>query len=171
MCNKCKQYKTYDEFVKNKSFPDGIWCYCKNCHKQWRPRKLPIMKKTRTHKQCRMCGEMKLFDEYANGKYSHTYCYQCRRKKGLEANLERHGLSPEQYIELEQKQNGLCAICKKPEPTKKRLAVDHDHSCCPGLKTCGKCIRGLLCSRCNRGIGLFYDNPILLQSAKDYLIL
>lgn len=50
-----------------------------------------------------------------------------------------------------------------------RLAVDHDHSCCPGGETCGNCIRGLLCYGCNVGIGNLRDNPALLRKAAEYI--
>jgi hypothetical protein len=53
--------------------------------------------------------------------------------------------------------------------TGKAFAVDHDHSCCPGRKACGKCIRGLLCANCNQGLGKFKDDPKLLRNAIDYL--
>lgn len=76
----------------------------------------------------------------------------------------------EQYYEMLEAQGGCCAICGATEGgTGKKFAVDHDHACCPGTKTCGKCTRALLCERCNKSIGLFEDNPDLLRSAADYL--
>jgi hypothetical protein len=54
-----------------------------------------------------------------------------------------------------------CAICGTTEDaTGKRLAVDHDHSCCPNPgKGCQKCIRGLLCIRCNSAVGSLKRRP------------
>ena len=68
-------------------------------------------------------------------------------------------------------QKDSCAICgaKEQPPPQKRLSVDHDHSCCPGDKVCGKCIRGLLCSSCNLGLGMFADDPERLRTAADYV--
>lgn len=59
-------------------------------------------------------------------------------------------------------QSGLCLICDKPEADNgKALAVDHDHET-------GK-VRGLLCDRCNQGLGRFKDSPELLRRALLYL--
>jgi len=59
-------------------------------------------------------------------------------------------------------QDGLCAICKKPEVEGKSLAVDHDH------KT--QTVRFLLCKNCNQGLGFFLDSPVLLARAAQYLL-
>jgi hypothetical protein len=50
-----------------------------------------------------------------------------------------------------------------------RPTIDHDHSCCPGRQTCGKCVRGLLCESCNHGLGQFKDSVEKLRGAADYL--
>jgi hypothetical protein len=49
------------------------------------------------------------------------------------------------------------------------LAVDHDHSCCPGKKSCGKCIRGVVHMACNIALGLMKDDPVMLRSAARYV--
>ncbi|MFD5308271.1 endonuclease VII domain-containing protein [Streptomyces ardesiacus] len=81
-------------------------------------------------------------------------------------NITSHGLSKAQYDEIYRAQNGCCAICgRKP----KKLVIDHDHACCPKEKSCGKCVRKLLCSTCNSGLGFFKDTPDLLIKAAQYL--
>lgn len=51
------------------------------------------------------------------------------------------------------------------------LVVDHDHRCCPrGHYSCGKCVRGLLCSQCNAAAGMLRDDPALARSLADYLV-
>lgn len=49
------------------------------------------------------------------------------------------------------------------------INVDHDHSCCPGQGTCGRCIRGLLCRGCNRAIGSFSEDRENIRKALAYL--
>jgi hypothetical protein len=54
-------------------------------------------------------------------------------------------------------QGQACAMCRRPFKKGERVCADHDHACCPPspttAKTCGKCIRGLLCFRCNTALG------------------
>lgn len=66
-------------------------------------------------------------------------------------------------------QGGLCALCGTPEPGSKGWALDHDHSCCPGVRSCGACLRGILCGSCNTGLGMFRDSGARLQQAIDYV--
>ena len=85
------------------------------------------------------------------------------RKKHLR---KKYGITPEQYDVMFKQQNGVCAICGKPERVRKntgvinRLSVDHDH------KT-GK-VRGLLCHSCNVRVGVL-DNVKFIEKAKIYL--
>lgn len=74
----------------------------------------------------------------------------------------KYGITLEQYNILLVKQNSNCAICGINQANLSRaLAVDHCH-------TTGK-IRGLLCSNCNTGLGLFDDNVGNLTAAIQYL--
>ena len=128
-------------------------------------------------KQCFTCKETKPLTEFqkkANAKDGlHPNCKTCKqaRERALRSpeysrrsNLKRNfNITPEEYDTMLAKQDGVCAICKQTETSKRTtfLAVDHCH-------TTGT-IRGLLCNNCNRGIGLLKDSPELLQAAKDYL--
>ena len=69
-------------------------------------------------------------------------------------------LRPQQYIKMLEEQNYVCAICKGSD-VGKRLAVDHCHSS-------GK-VRGLLCQKCNMGLGHFEDSIYYLKEAVKYL--
>lgn len=68
--------------------------------------------------------------------------------------LDLYTLSSEEYDAILVAQGGACADCRQPETRTTRgrirnLAVDHDHACCPGKRSCGKCLRGIVCGACN----------------------
>lgn len=67
--------------------------------------------------------------------------------------MSQYGLAEGDYQRLYEAQGGRCAICQRATGKTKRLAVDHDHACCPGKTSCGLCVRGLLCGPCNQTIG------------------
>ena len=74
----------------------------------------------------------------------------------------KYKISVEEYNNLFESCQGRCSICNvRQTECKKKLAVDHNH-------TDGK-IRGLLCSQCNVGLGMFNDDPNLLLKAIEYL--
>jgi hypothetical protein len=79
-----------------------------------------------------------------------------RRKYHLR---DKFGMTISDYNLLLERQNGKCAICDKIP--KLSLVIDHCHET-------GK-IRGLLCQRCNMGLGYFQDNKILLEKATKYI--
>jgi hypothetical protein len=68
---------------------------------------------------------------------------------------DHYKMTRDQYVALLAAQGGACAICGQPETARKnkRLSVDHDHRCCPTSRTCGACVRGLLCHHCNATLG------------------
>lgn len=77
----------------------------------------------------------------------------------------------EDYNKLLSEQNGVCAICSQECPSGNSLAVDHDRRCCAGKTSCGKCIRGLLCTKCNPALGFLNDDPDRAIAAATYLLL
>lgn len=103
------------------------------------------------------------------------YCKRCRARLAKEQRIKkprdkshyerkrRYGLSKEQYLSMIEQQGGKCAICETTEPSSAYAAlyVDQDHSTGD--------IRGLLCWRCNIGIGYLKDDIALLQASIDYL--
>lgn len=96
---------------------------------------------------------------------------ETKRKTWRQSQLSKYNISEEEYLALEAQQGGRCKICGTEDPggSVRRWHIDHDHNCCPPGRSCGRCIRGLLCSRCNRAIGWFKDDPGLLASALAYL--
>jgi hypothetical protein len=70
----------------------------------------------------------------------------------------RFGITEERFEEMLEAQGHACAICREPFRDQ-RVCLDHDHACCPvpakgHARSCGKCLRGLLCVRCNTWLGL-----------------
>jgi hypothetical protein len=70
------------------------------------------------------------------------------------ARRKAHGLTADERDYIWTLQGGACAICRR---TGLRLELDHDHRHCSGRTGCRQCIRGLLCGRCNAGLGLIGD--------------
>jgi hypothetical protein len=78
--------------------------------------------------------------------------------------LKTYGITLVEYNVMLQVQDNCCKICRvSRQAYKAEFSVDHDH------KT-GK-VRGLLCHKCNRGLGMFNDSPELLSEAIQYLLL
>jgi hypothetical protein len=78
----------------------------------------------------------------------------------------QYNLSHEKHLALLEKQNYKCPISGLPVDLHSH--IDHDHSCCPGTKSCGKCIRGILYGKINSALGMFY-NPEWLLKAYEYV--
>lgn len=88
-------------------------------------------------------------------------CKDCRKawqRKSFRTVI--YGLTEEQYENMVEEHNGVCAICQEP-PAKTALHVDHNH-------ITGD-IRGLLCRECNLAIGHLKDSTNLLMRAIKYL--
>lgn len=99
-----------------------------------------------------------------------------RHRRWVDANAGRvkhyhrywvYGIDKTQYEAMLAGQQFRCAICYE---TFSKDHVDHDHKCCPGERSCGRCVRGLLCEDCNRGLGSFHDDPVALLNAIEYLL-
>lgn len=73
------------------------------------------------------------------------------------------------YDALKEAQGGVCAICRRATGATRKLSVDHDHRCCNGPVSCGRCVRGLLCRPCNDMLGHMRDDPDAFVRAVVYL--
>lgn len=138
-CSKCKVSKSLDDFSWS-DFGKSRARYCKTCHKAYR----------KTHYEENRSRYLRLSKEW---------------NKSNAGRQMRYGLSVDDWYTLAEKHGGKCWICLDRDAT----MVDHDHSCCPGEKSCGKCIRGALCGQCNTGLGMFKDNTKSLGRAVSYL--
>lgn len=141
----CAQGHTAERLVCN--------MHCVSCHAQSVKRN----KRTEKYKSQRRASRKRSYSE---------------KRAAIRAQHTRwaYGLAPGQFEEMMLAQKGLCAICKKAPQGVRGLHVDHDHSCCStNARSCGKCVRALLCDKCNTGLGKFFDSPELLRSAAAYL--
>lgn len=88
--------------------------------------------------------------------------------------VNKYGITVEFYDLMFEEQGRVCAMCKQPggdtRENRQPLHVDHDHACCSGAKTCGQCIRGLLCKPCNTMLGNAFDDPRRLAAGILYLM-
>jgi lysine/ornithine N-monooxygenase len=98
-----------------------------------------------------------------NPKKGKEYAEKYAEKQKHTARKRRYGITQEQYENMLTKQNYCCAICSTDTVGRNHTAfhVDHNHDT-------GK-VRGLLCDKCNRGLGYFNDNPKFLKKASEYL--
>lgn len=131
-------------------------------------------------KTCTKCGSTKPdTDFYTYGKKGkrHGSCKTCYKKRSKEDKVKQgrrhrksvelrwqYGLSIEDYERMIELCDNKCEICGAPPPTKgrkKTLCVDHCHD--TGI------VRGLLCDKCNRAIGLIGEDHQTLLKAIQYL--
>ena len=131
-------------------------------------------------KECNICNIQKPIEDFVKRSNRRSgrqpYCKICHNKKMRDRyssdvmkdyDLKRsYGITLNDYEEMFKSQGGCCAICNRhiseiKHKRKKNLCVDHDHDT-------GE-VRGLLCDKCNRGIGLLNDSIETLKSAIMYL--
>jgi hypothetical protein len=132
---------------------------------------------TEDGRDCTECGEFKVWEEFH--KYSRGFhgrrgqCKTCLNDKNQGRSREARReylwkymlmrnfrMTPQDYFRMLFEQGGRCAMCRTEESKihprsgeVQRLSVDHDRHCCPGTRSCGRCVRGLLCDLCNRQLG------------------
>lgn len=174
--------KSLSEFHKHSGRKDGLQNYCKVCksemdktsHKKHRKQHLLQRKKFRQENPEKIKAQKQKYREENQEKENK------RIQKWINNNRERHdqnkkdwfmktkyGITLNEYLQMLESQNHLCAICNNPETRKDRtgkvheLVIDHDHIT--------NKVRGLLCSKCNSGIGMLKDNISILDKAILYL--
>lgn len=113
--------------------------YCKECYSLYEKRR-----------RLRHSDQLKSYEKIR---------YIQRRDKVLENDRKyRYGIDQKEYNKMINDANGKCGICRQMS---EKLCIDHDHST-------GK-VRGMICNKCNLGLGHFNDNEKLLQYAIYYL--
>lgn len=150
VCKACGEAHPLSDFYLRKKGGTARVTICRACHaEQRREYYYRPEVRTRIAKQAKDRSEL-------------------RRSQIRAKNLARYGLGAVEYDSMYDSQDGCCAICKKPgnrlgmgDPRNTVLCVDHDHV--------DGAVRGLLCHRCNRAVGLLGDNATTLKSAIFYL--
>lgn len=128
-----------------------------------------------TGKPCTDCSKKK-----SPTRVDKMRCTTCERAvKNARADLawdgylrETYGITADLYWELYDFQNGMCYLCQHAFGKSRHLSVDHDHKCCKSSKSCGKCVRGLLCQNCNRNVlgRAARDDPAYFERGLLYLL-
>jgi hypothetical protein len=138
-------------------------------------------------KRCSKCGIVKPISDFSKsrdgkrGPILRSACKRCNSEQAMQwhvdnpgrtvsqkrkLSLARYGLTPDEYNAMLDRQGGVCAVCgaaaRRAHARDMRLVVDHHHET-------GQ-VRGLLCHRCNRAIGLLADDPVLMRRAIGYLL-
>lgn len=161
-CGRCKETKDFDSFSKSSGSKDGYQTRCRQCAKEayWEKRDELIIKKREYNDANR---------DSINAK-NKVYREDCPEKNKSRKLKYYYNITLEQYNNMLEEQDHACAICGGTNKNGKVLAVDHDHACCPGGRSCGSCVRGLLCNDCNLSIGRMDDDPTRLDKAKQYIL-
>jgi hypothetical protein len=119
-------------------------------------------------KRCLTCDRRKPWAEFnSNPNTADKRASYCRECSNLNKMERLYGVTPEAYELMLTAQGGVCHYCRTPPVEGKRLYVDHDHDCCPGRQSCGKCVKWLLCNNCNRAAGYFKEDPETMRRAAD----
>lgn len=177
LCTKCKKEKPATDFGFLRGGANGLRSQCKPCRAEanlaWNRRNAERVKRTTSswrkdnakeikeyNKTYKKLNKDRVLQRAAEWKRENPDRIRAINTKGkIKA---RYGLLVEEYEDILEFQDGACAICHTKDPGYHgRLHIDHCH------KTGD--IRGLLCSRCNTGLGMFMDDPQKLLAAITYL--
>jgi len=182
-CSRCGIKKDFNEFYKRTDQPNNYKSHCIACHKIDNINKKEYMKEyrkiyRRLNKE-KIKQQMSLYsqnnkevlrqkkkDYYNKNKEKfkekmQQYDKKVKERRSDALQKQKYGISLEQKAQMIKEQGGTCRICKNPLEPGRKSPTDHDH------KT-GK-VRGILCNKCNIGLGMFKDNIEYLQSAIEYL--
>lgn len=167
ICKTCGKKKPIQMFVRNDGCQLGVTPTCKACSAI---RARPAARK-------RSAEQRKLFPEKVKALKARYYAkhkekIQSRLSIYRQSNRERlkeavrkrkYGLGSADFAAMLVSQDGCCAICQKTLSLDvgKSIHIDHCH-------VAGN-VRGLLCSNCNTGLGLFRDSINNLRNAIQYL--
>lgn len=163
ICAKIRHYKSKSGFLRanSKKLP------CKSCSNSIQfGGKGYLIKDDK--KLCSYCHTYKSFDKFGKNRDNKlkSRCKDCQTKYNNQYHkdifrFDRYGITKETFDQLLDNQDYTCAICKK-QINERSSHIDHCH-------TTGN-VRGILCEKCNKGLGQFDDNIEYLNNAIKYLI-
>jgi hypothetical protein len=156
-CKKCGETKPLELFYADKACRDGRRPECKACTSAARRVYYRANRK-------KVIGRVVAWQRDNKERYNARQREYRKRNpdKDWPGHLKRNfGLTVDEYESFVAAHSGRCAICCDEAAAGKRLHIDHDHN--------SKNVRGMLCVRCNNGLGQFRENPALLERGIDYL--
>lgn len=170
-CFLCKENKPRESFTKDVSSSRGISGRCRQCNKHrsaaWYVKNRDsIAAKSREYYAANRGKARARGKKYRTNNrekiLAYGVAYKIKNEKKLREKVwqREYGLSGADVAKMVIEQSNSCAICFESF-TEVRMCIDHDHA--TGL------VRGLLCLKCNRGIGLLGDNVKTMDMAISYL--
>lgn len=160
-CTRCDTTKPLEDFAKSKQVKSGYGAWCKPC--QNAARRESAARTKAADPEAYLLRQR----EYVR-RYQQKHPERVAEKDWSYRVKSRFGITVERYYALFDEQGGVCAGCKTP-PGKKKLAIDHDRKCCDGRRSCGSCVRGLLCSNCNTALGLLKESEETIANLLAYM--
>lgn len=116
--------------------------------------------------RCKQCHSRLRREHYLANQEKYQTMARVHHGSKIERQAKRHNISIKTLSSMFARYDGACWVCK----TRPATSVDHDHACCSGRDgSCGKCIRGVVCSPCNTAIALLGDNEKGVAKALQYL--
>jgi hypothetical protein len=100
--------------------------------------------------------------------HPHRESPESRKKSNRKYRISSYGLTQELFDLLLEAQQNACGMCHEPFEERQLIHVDHDHACCRGKnRSCGECIRGLLCHTRNIALGYIERRYALARAYLD----
>jgi hypothetical protein len=103
---------------------------------------------------CKTAETMERQRQYNNRLHGHRESPESRKKSNRKYRMSSYGLTAVSFTQILLEQDHACGMCHEPFGEVQLIHVDHDHACCPEKnRSCGSCVRGLLCHACNIALG------------------
>ena len=167
-CSKCGEIKGVEKFSKNKNTKDGYTYFCKMCVRRYQERywaEHPGKQKEAQDKWYSRHREQQKIKKRETYKRSPEYWSLWLKNGGKDkVMLRKYNITADDRKKIFKSQLERCAICHTKDPAGGKgngWVIDHNH-------ITGR-VRGILCNRCNVGIGFLKDDLSILRSAADYL--